>query len=895
MVKPKINIGTIKPTKPVRIPIRVRQKDQVTFSMPKGEVFVGSYHRISVQVEDPKLAFSKLRFEVPDGLKAGLISPSLDKIYNSRKPTIMLLVGYAPGSYEVLAINKETDAIVGRGKFTTSTSWKNDELGPSLWFTGEPTPKPMGAAWGGGTSGPQNVNVSPATGTRRVAVLFVDTSSQRFTTNTRNLAALQQRWMDEIFNGHTDGGVTRSSRLYFQEVSYGKFDLSAQLFGPVHLPDAFDDYFNEKGAPKGGYYQACITAADGLIDFTKFDTVLCVSQQLDAVGTDPARSAWPYASIGDWGPWTTAEGDLNFGVISMPANWGATGDRHVYETFSHEFGHNLGLGDQYAPTVPGRNLGGWDMMHLDDAFPHFTLVHRMILGWIPPGDVRAFDFKSMAAPVDQTVSLHPVQLGAPPAGKLSGVEIRIADGWNYYLEYRSAQTTQIGDQQLPKANRVLGTEAVSAPFTSPSLRPGVLLLHNDVDGDGAVLDKGQDYKETDTSDASYPTDFRIDVVDIDGTKADVRIRYGVNSRPDPSIRPWPAGPGRQWQSPDIEVRNAKNAVDPLLFNVPWEGQDNTVIARVKNSGGLDAPQVRVNFFVKDYTVGGVPETYLGTDVRDVAAGATVEFSSPWAPPSGGHYCVVVRIVLYQLPADLTVVEMTELNNIAQSNYVHFISKTSSPASRETTVVTVGNPYTMRTRIWLVAGQTNPHYRSYIQHRWVWLEPGETRRIEVMFEYAPEDRTIVRKVLRGKPGKDLLQHKRPIMKIDKMKHEPNDFSIIAFAEDPRDEPRHRVDLIGGAQARIVTGKATQFVDIELDPRSLRGSVFTVNGYTPVTGGSVIICFSWKKNPGKDRSYQTVELIKGKFLAILEHKGDVVQAFYVPAPGYGDCETNQIYRK
>ena len=116
--------------------------------------------------------------------------------------------------------------------------------------------------------------------------------------------------------------------------------------------------------------------------------------------------------------------------------------------------------------------------------------------------------------------------------------------------------------------------------------------------------------------------------------------------------------------------------------MPWVGNANTVVAKIKNNGALDAPQVRANFYVKDYNVGGTPETFLGTDVHDVPAGATVEFTTSWMPPSNGHYCIVVRIPLYQLPANPAVVEMTELNNIAQSNYDRFISATSVAVARD---------------------------------------------------------------------------------------------------------------------------------------------------------------------------------------------------------------------
>ena len=119
-----------------------------------------------------------------------------------------------------------------------------------------------------------------------------------------------------------------------------------------------------------------------------------------------------------------------------------------------------------------------------------------------------------------------------------------------------------------------------------------------------MLGNGQDYEETDTTDPVYPTDFRVDVSGVEGAKADLRIRYGVNSRPDPSIRPWPAAltvSGRARTSRS----NARNLADPAWFNVPWVGNPNTVVARVKNNGGLGA-QVRVNFYVKNYNVGGAP-------------------------------------------------------------------------------------------------------------------------------------------------------------------------------------------------------------------------------------------------------------------------------------------------
>ena len=124
--------------------------------------------------------------------------------------------------------------------------------------------------------------------------------------------------MDALVNGVTTGGVTRSVKKFYQEASYGNFDISASVFGPVSLSGTFDDYFNADGTTKDGFHQACFTAADSLIDYNNFDTLLCVSQHVPG---PPSKFAWPYSSIGNWGPYTTAEGNKNYGVISMPNDW----------------------------------------------------------------------------------------------------------------------------------------------------------------------------------------------------------------------------------------------------------------------------------------------------------------------------------------------------------------------------------------------------------------------------------------------------------------------------------------------------------------------------------------------------------------------------------------------
>jgi M6 family metalloprotease-like protein len=853
-------------------------------TLARRTLFVGSYTPIRLTI-DPNSGrtVDDLEFDVSGGLAGGVVSTARGPGFQPTKPTLMLLGGYKPGTHVLRILEKGSGTLLEELKFRLSTAWSPTKAGPGVWFSGTPNARLAGSAWGGGPSGPQNAATLPALGTRRIAIVFVDTSSQRYPTDAAAMQAIRDTWLNELINGVAVAGQTRSARAFFQEVSYGLFDISAQTFGPYQLSGNFTSFFKDDGTPKGNYFQAAITAADGDVNYNDFDTILCVSRSVDPVGMTAGRFAWPYASIGHWGPYTTSEGNKNLGLISMPFNWKQLDGREVHETFCHELGHNLGLGDQYTPAVSGRNIGGWDLMHAEDPLPHLSAAHRLMLGWLLPARVRTFNFAASGAPVDTTVTLHAIEQGAPAPGRSSAVEVRIGDGLNYYFEYRNGEAPQIGDRALPTDQRVLGTDVASAPFVPPFSRPGILLLPADADDNGAVLGNGEFYREVDAS--PFPVEFRADVSGLTIDKADLRIRYGTNGRPDPSIRPWPAAPDRQWQSPDIEVRNAKNAMDPAWANVPWVGNPNTVVAKVRNLGTVLAPQVRVNFTIKNFNIGGAPEVALGSDVKDIPPGTTVEFSTNWVPPSNGHYCVVARIPLYVVPTAPTVVEMTELNNLAQSNYDRFNTATSSPSTREHTSVQVGNPYDEATRVWIIAEQTNPLFRTYVETTWLWLKPKESRTVRVMLEYALD------------PKSDRLPadlNKEVQRQIEKLSRQPNTLGLHAYAENPADNPRHALELLGGAGIQVTSGRATTFAELGNDGKVVVGRIETSDDGLPVAGGSVVVTVSLDKRKAAAFVQTGVRVeANGEFVAQLgDQEFRFLRADYLPAPGYGACQHDWI---
>jgi len=870
-----------------------RLTPSVNLDLLSDPYFVGAYQKIKVTVHG--ISFDDLDFIITEGAPGGYVSPCRDVEFDAANPDFMLCFGYKPGTYHIEVRKKSNGSLIRTFEYKLDTIWTDDMRGPSVSFHGINSGYAFGAAWGGGIAGqPQNLNVVPATGIRKVALLLVDTSSQRYTTVAADLQAIKDKWLQNFKNGFVSpDGVTRSSRNYYREASFNTFDIDCDLFGPVQLSGTFDSYINSDGSPKAGIDQACITAGDTLIDYNQYQSIIFVMQPwntTDAMGNPVEKSPWPY---GWGGTYSTTEGSKSLGVLQMPHNWTF---KPIYATISHELGHNLGLGDQYngagySTPVNNRTLGNWELMAYENQIPQFTIAHRLMLGWIQPGWVKLYNFaQNGGAPVNETITLQAIENSPPPAGRFAGIEIRIADGWNYYIEYRKGQAAEISDKSLPTDSAVLVTDVISNGFLPPITRPALLKVPNDPDGDGSVLVNGLNYRETDFTTPTYPTDFKILVNGIDGTKADVTIQYGVNSKPDPSIRPWPAAPDRQYQSPDIEVQNAKNLADPAWFNVPWVGHTNTVIAQIKNAGNLNAPAVTANFYAKDFNVGGAPEFFLGSDTKDINALNTVAFSTEWTPPSDGHFCIIVRIPLYQLPADLTVVEMTELNNFAQSNYDRFISATASPASREISYVTVGNPYPLSTRIYIFPHQKNPLYRTYLEHNSLYLNPGETRRVRIMFEYDPQ---LIFKLPVAIGDKTINDQNRNIVEEIYKQYRPqaNQARFASFIENPYDEHRHIKEFLGGAEVEIVTGRKTQFEYFYKDGNTVGGAVITSDTKQRVSSGSVIIILKITDGKKEYEDYKTIKIqSQGSFdytIEDLKNKLLSVQGYYLPSKGFGDC--------
>jgi M6 family metalloprotease-like protein len=819
-------------------------------------MFVASWAPILVDLHGTGLSLSEIVISVPDGPEAGIVSAATDVSTGDLAP--LLVAGGRVGTYELEMRRSATDELVAATTFEVTDHWTDADTGPPMMISGS-TDFEGGSGWGGGPNTPQNLGDKPHSGTWRVLALMVDTSTSRWPTSPpATVTANQAAVLGHITTGTAVSGQQRSARQYYEENSAYVAPTggspgrgltlgvhNSRTYGPVTLPNAWTDYFAQtkdtagnvtdtRWDPIASLPQTIVSRAlsQGIVtraDLTAVDSIVFVVNSPDTTGS-ATRYVWPQASRGKkrlllgTDP-SQHQGDVAY--LYVPLDFSAHDGRQMLSTLSHELGHNLGLADvyrskDYDTTVNDKVTSDWEMMGGSrDTLPHFTISNKMRMGWVPGNELKLYNFQG-AGGVSDTVTLHPAALANPPMGRMRGIEIRIGDGLNWYVEYHAKQNGTISGN-LAQDRRVLITEVTSESFTAPIARPSILFVDNDADGDGRVIGAGADF---DAKDPGTQMDLSVQVVDTSIDHATVKVVYGSNGKPDPGVRPWNGGP--LWQSPDIEVRNDKTKADPgKWFNVPWAGHDNTVVVKVRNNGDLLAKGVQVDVYVTEFTSGDGPLIRLGSPRQDVAPGTTIEFSVPWKPPADEslHYCIVARVALYQDPANPAIIETNIYNNEARSNYTKFISASASPSTRVGTSVQLSNPFSETRRVHADVRQSHPHHRVFVDHTWRTVPGGSTSPIRVLDE-----------AIYGTPEWEVISDGHAEGLLWEL---PNSVSVEGEVEQPSEaECRSRV-LTGGCGLRVDAARATW---IKLDRHSsnyVTGEVGFVDTGAPVTDGVVLI--------------------------------------------------------
>jgi len=898
-------------------------------------LIVGGWGPLTVDYASAGLGRSDVEWRVAEGPAAGSVSVASASARAGGVHDHRLLAGVLAGEIHVEAVNRHDGAVLATHLARVVRAWPDNELGPPMVATGERRLFAKGG-WGGGPNTPQNIRAHPAPEEFRVAMVVFRTKGAKSVVDVGQRRT--QLTQDMV-------GVETSVKRYYEEVSYRSTPASAnpahpkgttvslaggEVFGPVDLDFAWGELFTP-GDPKapfgawdplagtwdllGGAFSTFVAGRDAaLIDkvLRAIDAVvLAVLPGTDdpvTVGTEMSPAQWSWASASDTQiHWQQAGLDIpgvkRIPAVIMPAAFPANHPapwepREWVSTICHELGHNLGCpdlykGDGYPAEIADRYLDGWELMSQDSPLPHFSLAHRMRLGWIDPGWVESIDFGG--TPASRSVTLQAIETvprSGPEAGSRAGVEIRIRDGWNYYFEYRRGQASQIGDRRFGAA-AVLGTD-VHLAAAQEYARPLILKLPVDVDGDGPVLTGAStDYEESDTTNPERMFDFRVTrgpASFFDPTQVKIQIDYVGAHRAQLQISP---APGRgDFKSPDIDLDG------PAGPNRVAKGLVNTITFRVRNAGTKDAKSVRARVRWLPFTTAAGDWVELPDPPRqDIPAHATRTFTLPWAPPllmvlgeapdvGVEHFCVRVDIDRYIDPLDASGSEIVVSDNWAQSNFTTDGIGHGSPSERKATALTGTNtlPFAATYRTWL--DQSSRFFRAYLDHAWHRLRPGQTAVTQLAYESLAGD------PLHGREFEQLFtQTLGEAMR--------NDLSAqtMALGEGRRDGPIER----GGVQLILQAGLRTLIVELRGNSDVADGMVVAGDDRRPVERGGAVRVVGWPARRPEEQAWRegfvkpdgTFRVLVDQMLPQVPHGEEVVlRAYYLGAVGYAPCRSKDV---
>lgn len=736
----------------------------------------GGWAPFEVDYGSAGLSQGDVDWDVAEGPEAATISVARPSGASPQAYEHRVIAGARAGEFKIVARDRASGTVVATRRFRTVAVWPDADIGPAMAFVG-PQRVYAKPGWGGGPDGPQNINIIPAPEEFRIAAAVF-----RLKGSTSAIDAAAR--IAELKKNITDPG--RSVVRYYEEASYRRTPAAAnpahpkgttvrllgdEVFGPIDINSSWGDLFvpgnmddpwsswNPNGNAwdvLGGEFSTFLQdrGLSGSVTQLADAFVLMVLPGTDdpyTVGDKTWPSQWNWAFAADsqvyWkgSSWTTFTRRPSVTMpagfpVNHPSPWSSDA---FMSTICHELGHTLGCPDLYAGAdysaeLAGRYVEGWDLMESDVPLSHFSLAHRMRLGWISPDWIEVCDFGKN--PASRTITLQAIETltrSGPPAGRKAGVEIRIRDGWNYYFEYRRKQADQMGDQSMPKSQAILGTD-VNEAKANEAARPLILLLPNDADGDGPVLRQAaKNYEESDTTNPDRLNDFiftRRNTLPLDNNAVNVQIDYVGAFRPELQITP---APGRgNFKSPDIWLDG------PAGAGVAVKGKLNRIRVNVHNKGTKagDAVQIRVQWL--PFTTAPGPWNPLpNPPTQAIPAHSTREFSLDWNIPAsiqiGGveveHFCVRVDIDRYVDPTDPTGSEIVVHNNWAQSNFATDTVAHASPSERRSTAVTATNILARGALHSTLIEQTSDYFRAYVDHSWRRLDPNQTDTTRIWYE------------------------------------------------------------------------------------------------------------------------------------------------------------------
>lgn len=240
-------------------------------------------------------------------------------------------------------------------------------------------------------------------GDRKGLVILANFTDVKFSVGSNEI-------YNDYFNkeNYKEYGNKGSVHEYFSDQSYGRFNLTFDVVGPIQLPQPMAYYgehegkTNDKNAKQ--FAVDAITAAAPLVgDFSKYDwdgdgyvdQVFIIFAGYNEAQGGPAESIWPHE-------WSIMEYKLEFNGMKF-GTYGCASELRGNKgnnldgigTACHEFSHCLGLPDSYDTSSNGCfGMGDWDLMSSGSYLAEsgapmgYTSYQRWVSGWLEPKEIN---------------------------------------------------------------------------------------------------------------------------------------------------------------------------------------------------------------------------------------------------------------------------------------------------------------------------------------------------------------------------------------------------------------------------------------------------------------------------------------------------------------------------